>query len=138
MLVFISFLVCNIILFLSINKYVQVSISWLKDRPKAYWALCKLWSSPEFITKSKRARQCRGSTGGHTFGPDGHICLAKCMVRKIYTKIYLEYIYSTNSYPQERETCVQLSGVQVFVRVIDHVTLHKLVSYALSWRQLDL
>jgi hypothetical protein len=38
-----------------------VSIPWLLDHPEAYQDLCKLWASEKFITKSRRARQCRGS-----------------------------------------------------------------------------
>ena len=38
------------------------------------------------------------------------------MVRKICAKIYSEYIYATNSYPQEAETGVEPSPVQVYVR----------------------
>jgi hypothetical protein len=67
---------------------VQVSIAWLKDRPEAYQALCKLWTSEEFITKSNRAQECRG-TGrppAHTYGPDGHVRTDQQMVRKIVTK----------------------------------------------------
>jgi hypothetical protein len=60
---------------------------------KVYRALCKLWDSPEWVTKSKMARECRGFPRGHTYGPDGHIHLDKHMVRKIYS----EYIYATNS-----------------------------------------
>ena len=95
---------------------MQVSISWLEDRPEAYRALCKLWASPEWIVKSKRARECRGFTGGHTYGPDGHIRLVKRLVRKICAKIYSEYIYATSSYPQEAEIGVEPSPVQVYVR----------------------
>jgi hypothetical protein len=55
-------------------KCVQISIAWLKDRPKAYRALCKLWASEEFIAKFMRARECRGTgRAGHTYGPNGHI-----------------------------------------------------------------
>jgi hypothetical protein len=53
---------------------VQISIAWLKDCPEAYQTLCKLWTSEEFIAKSMRARECRGTGGsGHTYGPDGHV-----------------------------------------------------------------
>jgi hypothetical protein len=67
---------------------VQVSIAWLKDRPEAYQALCKLWASEEFITKSMRARECRGIGGppAHTYGPDGHVRTGQQMVRNIVTK----------------------------------------------------
>jgi hypothetical protein len=67
---------------------VQVSIAWLKDHPKAYRALCKLWVSEEFIAKSMMTRECRG-TGGppeHTYGLDGHVHTDQQLVRKIVTK----------------------------------------------------
>jgi hypothetical protein len=67
---------------------VQVSIAWLKDRPEAYWALCKLWASEEFIPKSNRARECKGAGGppAHTYDPDGHVRTDQQMVKKIVTK----------------------------------------------------
>jgi hypothetical protein len=67
---------------------VQVSIAWLKDCPKAYRALCKLWASEEFIAKSMRAQECRGTGGppAHMYGPDGHARTDQRMVRKIVTK----------------------------------------------------
>jgi hypothetical protein len=54
---------------------VHVSIAWLKDRPKAYRSLCKLWTSEEFIAKSMKVRECKGTGGppGHTYDPDGHV-----------------------------------------------------------------
>jgi hypothetical protein len=89
-----------LILFGSINKCVQVSITWFEDRPYSYRALYKLWevlnSSPSHTYGPDGHI---GSTEGHTYGPDGHIRLAKHMIRKICTKIYSEYIYATNSYP---------------------------------------
>jgi hypothetical protein len=68
---------------------VQVSITWLKDRPEAYRALCKIWVSEEFIAKSMKVRESR-STGGsrYTYGLDGHIRMSKQMVRKISTKMH--------------------------------------------------
>jgi hypothetical protein len=84
--------------FLSINKYVHASIPWLVDHSEAYQTLCKLWASEEFIKKSKRVRQCRGSDRGHTYGLDGYIRLSKHMVRKIITKMHAKYIYNTNLY----------------------------------------
>jgi hypothetical protein len=65
---------------------VQVSIAWLKDRHEAYRALCKVWASEEFIAKSMRARECRGTdrSARHTYGPDGHIHMGQWMVRKNY------------------------------------------------------
>jgi hypothetical protein len=70
-------------------KCVQVSITWLKDCPEAYRALCKIWASEEFIVKSMKARESRGSGGlGHTYGPDGHVRMSKRMVRKIITKMH--------------------------------------------------
>jgi hypothetical protein len=35
---------------------MQVSIAWLKDRLKAYQALCKIWASEEFIKFIKGLR----------------------------------------------------------------------------------
>jgi hypothetical protein len=68
---------------------VRVSIAWLKHRPKPYQALCKIWASEEFIAKSMKAQESRGSGGsGHTYGPDGHVCMSKRMVRKIITKMH--------------------------------------------------
>jgi hypothetical protein len=53
---------------------VQVFIAWLKDRSEAYQALCKLWASEEFIAKSMRAQECRGTgESWHTYDPDGHV-----------------------------------------------------------------
>jgi hypothetical protein len=74
---------------------VHVSIAWLKDHPEAYWALYKLWDNQEFITKSMRARECRGTDGsGHMYGPDGHVRTCQQMVRKIITKTYSHFIFS--------------------------------------------
>jgi hypothetical protein len=69
---------------------VQVSVPWLKDRPEAYWALCKIWVSEEFIAKSMKCRVSRDSGGsGHTYGSDGHVRMSKRMVSKLITKIHL-------------------------------------------------
>jgi hypothetical protein len=75
---------------------VQVSIAWLKDRPEVYRALCKLWASKEFIAKSMKARECRGTGGppGHTYGPDGHVHTGQRMVRKIVTQMYSHFVFS--------------------------------------------
>jgi hypothetical protein len=44
-------------------------------------------------------------------------CAVKHMVSKICIKIYvLQYIYATNSYPQERETGVVSHLIHVFKR----------------------
>jgi hypothetical protein len=96
---------------------VQVTIPWLEDRPEAYYALCKLWVSPKYIAKSEKNRWCRGSSEGYMYGPDGHIPMTKCLISKICIKIYvLQYIYATNSYPQESETDVASHDIQVFKR----------------------
>jgi hypothetical protein len=74
---------------------VQISIAFLKDRPEAYRALCKLWDSKEFIAKSMRVRECRGTgRAGHTYGPDGHVHTGQQMVRKIITKIHSHFVFS--------------------------------------------
>jgi hypothetical protein len=74
---------------------VHVSIAWLKDCPEAYRALCKLWSSEEFIAKSMRAQECRGiGVVGHTYGPDGNVCPGQRMVRKIIIKMHSQFVFS--------------------------------------------
>jgi hypothetical protein len=74
---------------------VQVSIAWLKDHLEAYRALFKVWANEEFIAKSIRAQECRGTgrLAGHTYGPDGHIRMSQRMVRKIITKIHSHFIF---------------------------------------------
>jgi hypothetical protein len=74
---------------------VHVSIDWLKDRPEAYQALYKLCANEEFIAKSMRDRECKGTGGppGHTYGPDGHVCTGQRMVWKIVTKMYSHFIF---------------------------------------------
>jgi hypothetical protein len=85
-----NFIICLLCFyyFKCIIKCVQVSIAWLKDHPEAYWALCMLCASEEFIAKYMRDRECRGTGGppAHTYGPDGHICTSKQMVRNVVTK----------------------------------------------------
>jgi hypothetical protein len=96
---------------------VQVSIAWLKDRPEACWALYKLWASEEFIAKSMKARECRGTGGppGHTYSPDGHVHTGQRMVRKIVTQMY-SHFFHTNSYPQECASGQQSSDMKVWKR----------------------
>jgi hypothetical protein len=74
---------------------VHVSIAWLKDHPEAYRALCKVCANEEFITKSMRVRECRGTCGsaGHTYGPDGHVHMGQRMVRKIITKLHSHFVF---------------------------------------------
>jgi hypothetical protein len=74
---------------------VQVSIAWFKDCPEAYQTLCKLWASEEFIAKSMRARECKGTCGppGHTYGLDGYVRMGQQMVRKIVTKMHSHFAF---------------------------------------------
>jgi hypothetical protein len=90
---FISCLLC-FYYFQCIIKCVHVSIAWLKDRLEAYRALCMIWASEEFITKSIKARVSRG-TGGpeHTYGPDGHAHMSKQMVRKVINKMHSKFVF---------------------------------------------
>jgi hypothetical protein len=74
---------------------VQVSIAWLKDRSEAYRTLCKLWANEEFVAKSMRARECRGTgRSGHMYDLDGHIRTGQRMIRKIITKIHSHFVFS--------------------------------------------
>ena len=61
---------------------MQVRIPWLRDDSSVdvYFALCKLWASPEFRLVSEKARLCRGTEPKHTYGADGHVRLAKRIV----------------------------------------------------------
>jgi hypothetical protein len=97
---------------------VEVSIAWLKDRPEAYQTLCKIWDSEEFISRSTRARECRGTGGsGHMYDPDGHIRMGQRMVRKIITKIHSHFVFFvTNSYPQEHAGGQQPPDMNVWKR----------------------
>jgi hypothetical protein len=73
---------------------VQVSIDWLKDYPEAYQTLCKLWASEEFIAKSMRARECRGTgRSGHTYCLDGQVHMCQHMVWKIITKMHSYFVF---------------------------------------------
>jgi hypothetical protein len=68
---------------------VEVSIPWLKDHPEAYQSLCRLWMSEEFIAKSMKAQESRGSgCSRHMYGPYGHLRMSKRMVRKIIMKMH--------------------------------------------------
>jgi hypothetical protein len=93
-----NFNICLLYLyyFYCIIKCVQISIAWLKDHPKAYRALCKLWASEEFIAKSMKARECKGTVGppGHMYGLDEHVRTGQRMVRKIVTKMYSHFVFS--------------------------------------------
>lgn len=59
---------------------VQVSVPWLQGRTEDYRALCRYWASDEFIAKSKKARDARGSSGKHGMGVQGFVRMAKRMV----------------------------------------------------------
>jgi hypothetical protein len=50
-----------------------------------YFALCKLWSSPEYIAISEKHRRNRGTDVKHTYSADGHLRMAKRMVN--YSKL---------------------------------------------------
>jgi hypothetical protein len=75
---------------------VQVCIAWLKDRPEAYRALCKLWASEEYIAKPMKGQECRGTGGppGHMYGTNRHVRMGQWMVRKIVTKMHSHFIFS--------------------------------------------
>jgi hypothetical protein len=71
------------------NKCVQVSIAWLKDHPKVYLALCKIWANEEFIAMSIKAQESRDTGGSwQMYDPTGHVRMSKRMVRKIITKMH--------------------------------------------------
>jgi hypothetical protein len=55
-------------------------VSWMAGHEDAYFAMCKLWSSPEYIAHSQKHRANRGNDVKHTYSGDGHIHKAKRMV----------------------------------------------------------
>jgi hypothetical protein len=86
-------LISLVVYSISIISNVQLNVCM-------YQALYKLWASEEFIAKSLKARENRGSGGsGHTYGPAG-LCMSKRMVRKLIHSL----VFVTNLYPQERES----------------------------------
>jgi hypothetical protein len=50
-----------------------VIIPWFKNFTPVYEEFYKLWSSPEFETKSEKKRQNHGNDLKHRYGADGHI-----------------------------------------------------------------
>ena len=50
-------------------------------REEGYHGLCRLWASRDFIENSKKKRGNRGTEVAHTYGGDGHIRMAKHIVR---------------------------------------------------------
>jgi hypothetical protein len=58
-----------------------VIIPWFKNFTPVYEEFYKLWSSPEFETKSEKKRQNHGNDLKHRYGADGHIWKGQHMVR---------------------------------------------------------
>jgi hypothetical protein len=78
-----------------------------------------LWASEEFIAKSMRARECRGTSGPavYMYGPDGHVRTGQRMVRNIVTKnAFTLYFFLTNLYPQERTSGQRPPDMKVWKR----------------------
>jgi hypothetical protein len=66
---------------------VQISIAWLKDRPKAYLVVCKIWPMKNSSLSPSRPERAEVVVDkGH--GPDGHIHMSQWMVRRIITKMH--------------------------------------------------
>ena len=61
----------------------HIKVLWFEDRDQAYESLCDERASPEWIERSRKARDNRGSGGAHTMGGDGYLRLAQCMVRSV-------------------------------------------------------
>jgi hypothetical protein len=118
---------------------VHVSITWLKDHPEAYQALCKIWVNEEFIARSMRVRECRGTDrSGHTYGPDGHARTSQRMVRKIITKIHSHFVFLLQS---RTHRSVQVANGCLIWKcgrgVTGEMTLQTLASWALWWQKLN-
>jgi hypothetical protein len=56
---------------------VHVSIAWLKDCPKAYWVLRKIWLSEEFIAMSIKPERADAlvDQGTHMALMGTYVCL---------------------------------------------------------------
>jgi hypothetical protein len=87
-------------IYLREDEYLEVDISglpWLRKCPDAWRALCAYWASPSFVEKSrmKRANRQAGPRVTQRYGADGHLRLARRMVRVYYSICllcaYLQY-----------------------------------------------
>jgi hypothetical protein len=63
-------------------------IPWFKNHKPVYLEFYKLWSSPEFNTKSEKKRLNRGNDTKHRYGADGHIRKGQGMVRLCVQGLY--------------------------------------------------
>lgn len=71
-------------IYLTEAQYREVKPNWLKNKcDDAYAALCAWWASDEFqqASNSKRVNREAGGPVLHSYGADGHIRLAKRMVK---------------------------------------------------------
>jgi hypothetical protein len=76
------------------DEYLEVDISglpWLRKCPDAWRALCAYWASPSFVKKSrmKRANRQAGPRVTQRYGADGHLRLARRMVRVYYFNLFI-------------------------------------------------
>jgi hypothetical protein len=81
-------------IYLQEDEYLEVDISslpWLRKCPDAWRALCAYWASPSFVEKSrmKRANRQAGPRVTQRYGADGHLRLARRMVRVYYFNLFI-------------------------------------------------
>ena len=67
-------------IYLTEQEYLQSKVDWICKDSVAWAYLARLWSSPEWIAKSKAKRDNQGSDPKHKYGGDGHAVLEKRMV----------------------------------------------------------
>lgn len=77
-------------IYLTEEEYLQTEIGWLNKTNEAFRWLCHYWATEEFIDKSSRKRQNRGSADevSHRYGVDGHTGLEQRMVSLRYLHFY--------------------------------------------------
>ncbi|WVZ53413.1 hypothetical protein U9M48_004359, partial [Paspalum notatum var. saurae] len=67
-------------IYLTEQRYLQVSVDWIVKDMEAWRWLAKKRSTPEWFASSKSHRENRGKAGPrHRFGADGHYILARRM-----------------------------------------------------------
>jgi hypothetical protein len=110
-------------IYLREDEYLQVDISglpWLRKCPDAWRALCAYWASPSFVEKSrmKRANRQAGPRVTQRYGADGHLRLARRMVRVYYFNLFIMCLLAISQFflYQEAQSGVAPSYIETYIR----------------------
>jgi hypothetical protein len=110
-------------IYLRENEYLEVDISglpWLRKCPDAWRALCAYWASPSFVEKSrmKRANRQAGPRVTQRYGADGHLRLARRMVRVYYFNLFIMCLLAISQLflYQEAQSGVAPSYIETYIR----------------------